>query len=119
MDVGYRSRRVPAWLGELGREKWRIGERFLTDANSYGLRCDISIKEEDRIYGAKWGHFLTNCRAVLGVESGASVFDFTGEIQHRVEEEERLHPEVTFKENHKCFISESVFCILLFSLITY
>ena len=103
LDVGYRSRRVPAWLGELGREKWRIGERFLTDANSYGLRCDISIKEEDRIYGAKWGHFLTNCRAVLGVESGASVFDFTGEIQHRVEEEERLHPEVTFKELREAY----------------
>ena len=98
LDVGYRSRRVPAWLGELGREKWRIGERFLTDANSYGLRCDISIKEEDRIYGAKWGQFLTSCRAVLGVESGASVFDFTGEIQRRVEEEERLRPEATFEE---------------------
>ena len=32
VDVGYRARRVPAWLGELGQDKWRIGPRFLEDA---------------------------------------------------------------------------------------
>ena len=25
IDVGYRARKVPAWLGELGREKYEIG----------------------------------------------------------------------------------------------
>ncbi|MFP6602466.1 MAG: glycosyltransferase [Pirellulaceae bacterium] len=98
VDVGYRSRRLPAWLGELGQEKWRIGERFLTDANGYSLCCDISNREEDRIYGAEWDQFLNSCRAVLGVESGSSVFDFTGEIQRRVEAEERSRPEATFEE---------------------
>ncbi|SVD63008.1 uncharacterized protein METZ01_LOCUS415862, partial [marine metagenome] len=60
IDVGYRSRRLPAWLGELGQEKWRIAERFLADAKEYGLDCDISNSEEDRIYGPKWGHFLVS-----------------------------------------------------------
>lgn len=98
IDVGYRSRRVPAWLGELGQDKVRISERFLSDSYKYGLRCDISIEEKDRIYGPKWDGFIFNCRAVLGVESGASVFDFTGEIQCCVEEEEKLRPDSTFEE---------------------
>lgn len=98
IDVGYRSRRVPAWLGQLGREKWMIGEQFLNDAAAYDLRCDISVSEKDRLYGAHWDQFLGNCRAVLGVESGASVFDFTGEIQSNVAAAEAANPELTFDE---------------------
>lgn len=98
IDVGYRGRALPAWLGELGQEKWRIGDRFSRDAAAYGLQCDIAWREEDRLYGAAWIKFLTSCKAMLGVESGASVFDFTGEIQRRVEEHRRRDPEVTFEE---------------------
>ena len=79
--VGYRSRRLPFWLGKLGEEKYTIGIRFLADAERFpNLACDISLCEEDRLYGERWIEFLLRCRAVLGVESGASVFDFTGEF---------------------------------------
>jgi hypothetical protein len=97
VDVGYRGRNVPAWLGELGQEKWRIGLQFSRDAARYGLNCDISYREEDRLYGGAWIDFLTSCKAVLGVESGASVFDFTGEIQYGVDRHVARAPNTPFE----------------------
>lgn len=98
IDVGYRGRRVPAWLGDLGQDKWRIASRFLDDAPEYGLTCDISNIEEDRLYGNRWVEFLSRCKAILGTESGASIFDFDGSVQERVDAHVRRQPEVTFKE---------------------
>src|ERR1700722_5329395 len=51
IDVGYRARKVPAWLGELGYEKYEIGRIFRDDAVGDGLVLDISFREEDRLYG--------------------------------------------------------------------
>jgi len=98
IDVGYRARMLPAWLGELGQEKWRIGERFAREAVPSGLKCDISCSEEDRLYGEDWLNFIGSCKAILGVESGASIFDFTGEIQSAVEQDLRRQPSLTFDE---------------------
>jgi hypothetical protein len=103
IDVGYRARRLPAWLGELAQEKWLIGQRFLPDAERHGLRCDISWREEDRLYGDAWVRFLVNCRAVLGAESGASVCDFTGEIQRQVEAHVRQAPHTSFAELRRLY----------------
>ena len=80
IDIGYRGRNVPAWLGELGQEKIRIGIRVKEEAPQYGLKADISFREEDRFYGEAWIGFVSRCKAMLGVESGASVVDFSGEI---------------------------------------
>lgn len=106
LDVGYRGRSVPNWLGELGQDKWRIGHRFAQDAKRHGLKCDIAYREEDRIYGESWINFLCSCKAVLGVESGASVFDFTGEIQRQVEEHELRDPGVSFEELQRCYFKD-------------
>lgn len=106
IDVGYRSRRVPDWLGELGWEKYYISERFAEDAPRYGLNVNISCREEDRIYGDAWIQFFSDCKAALGVESGASVFDFTGEIQKNVDEYKELHPEATFHELQRLFFAD-------------
>lgn len=97
IDVGYRARRLPAWLGELGQEKSRIADRFQLDAASYGLRTDISCREEDRIYGDAWIRFMTSCKVILGVESGASVFDFDGSIQAAVEADLARDPGLDFE----------------------
>src|SRR3546814_45985 len=91
------ARKLPAWLGSHGQEKWLIAERFATDAWRFGLTTDISCREADRIYGAKWTDFLMNCKAVLGTESGSGVCDFTGEIQARVEEHVARDPDVPFE----------------------
>ena len=98
IDVGYRARRLSAFYGELAREKWLIGERFGADAPRYGLICDLSSKEHERLYGEAWIEFVSSCKAMLGVESGASVFDFTGKIQRDVEAYERRCPSAGFEE---------------------
>lgn len=85
IDVGYRARKVPFWLGQLAREKWSIASRFEQDAKTYSLDCDISTREEDRIYGEDWWDFLSNCKAILGTESGASAIDFDGTLRAAVD----------------------------------
>jgi hypothetical protein len=98
IDVGYRARMVPAWLGDLGQEKWHIGRRFARDAPAYGLRCDVAYREEERLYGEDWIQFVMNCKAMLGVESGSSVFDFTGTIQAAVDRDATAEPGISYDE---------------------
>jgi hypothetical protein len=89
-DVSYRGRRYPDWHGSMGREKYEIAEQFQKRARFSGLRTNISCKENDRLYGVGWVELIRNSRAVLGVESGASIFDFSGEISSRTETKRAL-----------------------------
>lgn len=98
IDVGYRTRKLGAFYGQLAREKWLISDLFEADAERHGLRCDLSHREEERIYGEAWIEFIRSCKAMLGAESGASVFDFTGDLMPAVEAYERDHPEAGFEE---------------------
>ncbi|HLO76067.1 MAG TPA: hypothetical protein VK196_06380 [Magnetospirillum sp.] len=97
LDVGYRARKLPAWLGSHAQEKWIIADRFLRDAPAYGLLCNISCRESDRLYGEAWIRFLTNCKAVLGSESGSGVCDFSGAIQQAVEAHQQRQPDTPFE----------------------
>jgi hypothetical protein len=94
--VGYRGRTYPAWHGEQGREKIRIGNLFKRDAKRFGISTDIAWSESSRLYGRDWLRFIQGCQAVLAVESGASVFDFDGAVAARTESfaalVERPHP---------------------------
>ena len=98
LDVAYRGRSIPYWLGRLGQEKALIGREFLRRAGSTELRCDISWAEHDRIYGEAWYGFLASSRTTLGTESGASIVDFDGSLQTRTEEYLRTHPTATFDD---------------------
>jgi hypothetical protein len=98
VDIGYRGRNLPAHLGRLAQEKRWIGERVAADAPAYGLVTDISCREEHRIYGERWIEFVSRCKAVLGTESGANVFDFTGEIERRVAAHLAAKPGASFEE---------------------
>lgn len=106
VDVGYRGRRYPAWLGELGLEKWQIADRFHEDARRFGLRCDISYKEHKRLYGRAWVDFIRNCRAVLGVESGASVLDVDGGIAARSDTYAALMDEPSYDTLRKLYFAD-------------
>ncbi|NJN40029.1 MAG: hypothetical protein HC807_03030 [Gammaproteobacteria bacterium] len=70
IDVGYRARKLPAWIGTHAQEKWQIADRFMQDAPMHDLKCDVSYREEDRIYADAWVDFIRDCKAVLGTESG-------------------------------------------------
>ena len=106
IDVSYRARKVPYWLGAFAMEKWVIGRIFKAEAAQYQLRCDISSEESARLYGDKWIHFLSNTRAVLGTESGASVCDFSGKLKEEVDAALALDPDATFESIQEKILRE-------------
>ena len=106
LDVSYRSRVMPFYLGDLGQEKRVIAERFQPIAARHGLRADISVREQDRLYGRRWLDLLRASRCVLGTASGASVIDFTGEIRRDCERYLALHPEATYEDVKARFFAD-------------
>jgi len=100
-DVGYRARRLPFYMGKGAQEKHEIGIQFRECANHLGLKTDIETDEQCRIYGKRWYEFLANCRAVLGVEAGVSIFDLDDKI--RIESERLIseNPKISFQEISK------------------
>jgi hypothetical protein len=97
VDVSYRGRTLPYSIGALGQQKVEIGKRFLELAKPYKLRCDIAWGEPDRIYGKEWVRFLASTKAVLGTESGASITDFDGSVEGRVNLYLSEHPGADFE----------------------
>lgn len=104
IDVGYRTRKMPYWLGALGREKVFIAEEFERLGTAKGLRLDLSTKEGERLYGDAWTNFVASCRAVIGVESGASIIDFDGKLERKVDAYCAKHPNASFEEVSDLFL---------------
>ncbi len=104
IDVAYRGRELPFWLGRLTQEKVWIGQGFLERAPRYGLRCDIGWRETERIYGTNWISFIASSRATLGTESGASIADFDGSVEKAVRSYFRAHPAASFNEVHEAVL---------------
>jgi len=106
VDVAYRARKLPAWMGSHTLQKWQIAERFLQDAKRLDLNVDISCREEDRIYGDEWTSFIANSKATLGTESGASICDFSGDIQRNVEAHLAKYPDDDFATLNKLYLGD-------------
>jgi hypothetical protein len=98
IDVGYRGRDVPYYLGVAGREKTVIAQEFIRRAQESDLRLDVSADGDDRIYGDGWYAFLGNCKSVLGVEGGASLVDLDGEVQAIYDRLLAEKPDLTWEE---------------------
>lgn len=98
IDVGYRARKCPFFLGRKSHEKFLIGKLLLEKTKGHGLRHDVSSSEKDRIYGKKWINFLSNCKTTLGTESGASIIDFTGKIEYELNRWQAFHPFGDFED---------------------
>lgn len=82
VDVGYRGRPLPVYMGRGSQEKTEIGIRFAELAAGTDLTVDIDISEAGRLYGEQWYEFIASCRHVLGVESAVSLFDLEDEVRH-------------------------------------
>ena len=105
LDVGYRGRALPPWLGILGQEKAWIAEGFLARARKRGLRCDIGWTENARIYGEDWFRFVASCRVTLGTESGTTITDFDGSIERDSRAYMAENPDATFWEVHEAVLA--------------
>jgi hypothetical protein len=103
IDIGYRAWDNPYWLGEHGTLKVTIGQKIKEAARQRGLRVDIDNPAQYLI-GIEWFDFLQRCRTVLGVEGGASVFDYDGSIKQKVESYILKYPGASFEETRaNCF----------------
>lgn len=98
IDVSYRGRRCDYWLGSLAYEKQYIAERFYAEVKNRGIITDISIEENDRLYGTAWYELLQNSKAVLGTESGASVWDFDRSVENKTKAFLRNNRHAEFSE---------------------
>ncbi len=106
VDIGYRSRRLPFSLGKLGYEKTQVYEHVDVRAKQLGIRTNLSIAESERLYGADWHSFLSSSYCQLGTPSGASVIDFTGDIEKEVKTYVELRPFAPFDDVYETFLSD-------------
>jgi hypothetical protein len=101
VDVGYRARQLSFYMGKGAQEKHQIGFEFKKHMTGSGFRLDIETEEERRIYGRQWYQFLADCRAVLGVEAGVSIFDLDDEVRRVCDALIRSDPGIGFEEVSK------------------
>lgn len=104
IDVGYRVRRVPFWLGVFGQEKWLLGVRFKENPKTANLKLDIEHSEDKRLYGEAWISFVSSCKAMLGAESKISYFDFSDTVREQVDDYVLQNPDVSFEEVRDLFL---------------
>lgn len=105
-DIVYRGRTLPPNLGRHAKDKRIIGEQMLAASMQYNLKVDIALDENSRIYGKNWLEFLMSGRATLGVEGGASIFDFDGELEEIVRMYKTIYPDAEFDKVWKELLSK-------------
>ena len=101
IDIGYRGRKLEYYMGKGAQEKYDIAAKFNEKAAWLGLELDIEAEESKRIYGEKWFRFTANCRAVLGVEAGVSLFDVEDVIYEGYQKLMAVNPGISFEEMSK------------------
>lgn len=106
IDIGYRGRRLPFYMGKGAQEKHEIAVGFREYATDFGLRMDIETDEQKRIYGNAWYQFVANCRAVLGVEAGVSIYDIDDTVRTEYERLVALNPKISFEEMSRRILSK-------------
>lgn len=105
IDIGYRARELPYYMGEGGVEKTMIAKEFLHQSNSTILTTDIDTGEKSRFNGDSWYEFIAKCRGMLGVEAGVSVFDIDGNARKECDEYLLAHPKASFQEVHTAVLT--------------
>lgn len=98
IDIGYRARKLPPYFGRIGETKWLIGERIARLAGEKGLAVDIVLGDQGTLVGKSWLNFINNCKFTLGANSGSSLIDPKGDIQHSVRAYLRSAPNASFEE---------------------
>ena len=105
IDIGYRGRELPFWLGHAGQEKRWIADRFCSEAPSHEIVIDVSCRELDRFIGAQWERFVTNCKSMLGTEGGTEIIDRNGKLEAAVETYLHENPDTPFQHIYANFLA--------------
>lgn len=98
IDIGYRGRELPLYMGRGAREKTEIAREFARRTEGSGLVVDVATKENERLYGRYWHEFMASCRGVIGVEAGVSIFDIEDVVQPEFERLVAENPDITAEE---------------------
>ena len=98
IDIGYRGRSLPYWMGRGSQEKREIAIRFREIAAGSSLLLDIAVDVEARLYGGSWTDFLAESRGFLGVEAGVSIFDLEDRVRPEAERLLADDPAMGFEE---------------------
>lgn len=98
IDIGYRAWKAEPWLGRHGFNKLIIADLFHEHAKKYGLKTDISTRQEDTFWGDDWYRFLLSCKYTIGVEGGAGILDPDGSIRNNTNAYVAAHPDASFDE---------------------
>ena len=93
IDIGYRARKLPYWVGQYGQLKYLIAEAVLNCPLSKNLNLDISTNPKEVFHGDEWYRFLLRSRTVLGCLGGSSMIDESGQIRARVNEYVKQKPQ--------------------------
>ena len=101
----YRGNHLPYWLGHAAREKTTLTERYLENLDGRDLVIDLSSDPKDRIYGEDWLGFMQSGKAVVGLEGGASIFDFDESAEKDVSRFLSENPRATYEQVHARFLS--------------
>jgi len=78
LDISYRARELPYFMGKEAQEKVDIAKEFIIRLKNSDLNTDIGYTESSRVYGNAWHQMIANSKAVIGVEAGVSIFDIDG-----------------------------------------
>jgi len=105
--LGYRGRALPYWYGDLGQEKRVIAEVMQKACRERCVEHDIEWDDSRRVYGGAWLEFLGNCKATLGTESGANLFDTDGSLRRRFDEYLSLQPDAGYTEARRAVVGDA------------
>ncbi len=105
IDIGYRARNLPQWLGRHGYMKTIISDEFNKSIKNFPtLKTNISTNPKDTFLGLGWYKFMVRCKYMIGVEGGATVHDPDGSISKKSAAYLKEHPNCTFEEiEEACF----------------
>lgn len=106
IDIGYRARNMPPWLGKHGYLKTQIGEIFATESPKHSLKIDISTQAKDTFFGDDWYRFMLRCKYFIGVEGGSTVLDKYGNIGEQCEVYYAQNPTASFEELEEKFFPD-------------
>lgn len=119
IDVGYRARKLPPYLGEFAQTKEQITNYFIPLLEDKSFQIDIKNtlhQNENTKFGTDWIDFLKSVKFILGCEGGASLLDSDGSIKRKVEDYLNKNPEADFSTIKRLFFEKEDNNLSLFAL---